>query len=120
MLRLGSLFHKRRAPDPEQWQPGDQAECIVSGPWYLGGFWPNAGPQRGEIRIVQSVRESSHCITGEPTVFLGFARYRGVFQASGFRKVRPRADEREAAEPEFETLIRKKKAPATPLREEVG
>ena len=120
MASLGNPFRKRRAADPEQWQPGDQAECIVSGPWYLGGSRPNAGPQRGEVRIVQSVRESSHCITGEPTVFLGFARYRGVFQASGFRKIRPRADEREAAEPEFANLLRKTKAPATPLREEVG
>ena len=31
MIRLGSLFRKRRAPDPDQWQPGDQAECITHG-----------------------------------------------------------------------------------------
>jgi len=120
MIRLGSLFRKRRAPDADQWQPGDQAECIVAGRWYRGGIIPNTGPQLGEIRVVCSVVESSHCVTGEPATFLGFSRYSGVFVSSGFRKVRPRADEREAAEPEFAKLLRKHGAPATPLKEDVG
>lgn len=120
MFRIGNLFRRKRASDPERWQPGDQAECIVSGPWFLGGVHPNAGPQLGETRIVRRVIEGPHCITGEPTAFLGFSRYSGVFDSSGFRKVRPRADKATAAEREFSALIRRRPAPAPRQLEENG
>lgn len=120
MLRLGTLFRKRRAPDPEQWQVGDQAECIFAGTWLLNGRFPGAGPRLGETRIVRTVEEGPHCITGEPIVLLCFARYSGRYEAGAFRKVHPRADEHEASEPEFASLIRKRTVPAIRQPEEVG
>ena len=120
MFGLGNLFRRKRAPDPDQWQVGDQAECIIPGPWFRGGVHPNAGPQLGETRIVRAVVEGPHCITGEPTTFLGFSRYSGHFDSSGFRKVRPRADKATAAEGEFSALVRRRPAHAPRQPEEIG
>ena len=114
------FFRKRRALDPEQWQRGDQAECIVSTRWWLLGQVEGSGPQRGETRIVTEVVEQAHVQSGKPCLFLRFDRYPGsMFEARAFRKVRPRADEAIAAESNFTRLIRQQPAPPPRLPEEV-
>lgn len=68
----------------EDWQTGDLAECIHPGPWYPEHVRP--GPQLGEVRRVEFVSR------GRPQ-FLGFKRYLPfVFEAAGFRKVRPNTE----------------------------
>tara|TARA_B100000678_G_scaffold260890_2_gene242054 strand:- start:1291 stop:1656 length:366 start_codon:yes stop_codon:yes gene_type:complete len=121
MARLGSLFRKRRAPDPDQWQPGDQAECIGEGRWWDRGIEPTSGPHKGEVRLVARVVEAKCDALPSKATFLVFDRYgSNGFIASAFRKVRPQTEERKTAEAEFTKLIRRQVAPAAPQREEVG
>ncbi len=121
MIRLGSLFRKRRAPDPDQWQPGDQAECITHGKWWHVDGEPSSGPRHGSLITVEQVRDLVHPLENEVCTFLQFTSFgSNVYPASCFRKVRPHADEATAAEPEFAALIRKQPAPAPRQPEEVG
>lgn len=114
-------FFRRRPPastgtvDPEGWQAGDQAECVVSGHWYQ---WPSlipaSGPQYGQVLKVLEVKEVAD--TSEPTgraLSLAFSAYPGKrFASVCFRKVRPRADEATPAEEAFTHLVRRAPTPA--------
>lgn len=95
MRWLGPLFRRKRTPDPEQWQPGDLAECLRDGPWFTICGQRVAGPRLGERRIVRGVSEGP-AIHGETATFLRFATGGNRFLASQFRKVTPRADALEA------------------------
>lgn len=108
---LVDLFGHRDAavpapPDSDSWRAGDLAECIHRGPWFSAGIAPHFnGPQLGEIRVVDAVEEKLNGDTSTMT-FLSFARWRPrCFSALGFRKVTPRADALERAEPEFIGLL---------------
>ena len=117
MFGLGSLFRKRSALDPEQWQVGDQAECVRDCAWSDAQGKAAEGPRLGETRIVSKLREDPHPVSGEPIIWLGFDRYPDrIYEARAFRKVRPRADEQEAADATFAKLIRKTVHPADPAR----
>lgn len=83
----------------DDWQPGDLAECLHEGPWYLGG-WVSVDrnhPSKGEIRMVKEVR------IGLPgPSWLVFARNAPMgYEASGFRKVRLDPDRQFRREAEF-------------------
>lgn len=96
MRWLGNLFRRKRAPDPEQWQVGDIAECINSLGWYLNGIpHPTGGPAFGESYRVTSVVEVPNSSVG-PAIFLRFSAFTGKYLSTGFRKVQPRADVLEA------------------------
>lgn len=103
------LFRKQKAIDPEQWQAGDMAECIVQGEWICAvSREDTGGPRLSETRTVTKVRVKRCPVRGEMIVWLGFDRYPGkIFDASFFRKVRPCADELIAAESAFTDLIRR-------------
>jgi hypothetical protein len=87
-------------PQSDTFVPGDQAECIVDGPWFNLFGTVSSGPAKGEVRIVKQV-----CSGG---CHLEFARWPARFYVAGaFRKVIPRADALERAEPAFLELVRK-------------
>ena len=83
----------------EDWQAGDLAECVTRGPWFshADGHRSESAPEWGERYVVRSVG------TGESGyLLLGFARFgKRRYDARGFRKVTPRADERVAADGAF-------------------
>jgi hypothetical protein len=103
------IFRRSSGPAIEEWHAGDLAECIVRGPWYMGGLIPRwFGPRFGERYVVVSVG-SGH----EGALLLGFARFDPHrFAAIGFRKVTSRADEKIAAEKGW--LDRLLQKPASP------
>src|SRR5690606_5465731 len=103
---------------PEDWTPGDLAECLHPGPRYRDGMVPSLnGPKPGEVRAVAMVTSGPDFFgDAAPITFLEFARWPDRrYPARCFRKITPRADEAEAAEPEFAALIRKVPAPAEVL-----
>ena len=72
---------------PEDWQPGDLAECIHKGPWYSGGVVAHFdGPTFGEVRVVKQVR-----FIGQALLVFNMWSPKG-FSAAAFRKVRPNAE----------------------------
>jgi hypothetical protein len=103
------------APDAENWQVGDWAECIHMGQWRLyptGTVCP--GPRHGRIGRVTGVTVVRVDGLGQ-ILGLSFAGWPGeAFAASAFRKVNPRADEAVAAETEFTALVRRPPAPVLP------
>ena len=107
MPGLGFLFRKRAAPDPDQWQPGDLAECVGHGRWHDAAGNAFDGPSPGEVRLVDTVSEAPHPVTGEPVVWLTFKRYpKGIFEARPFRRIRPQTDELIECETAFRRLVR--------------
>lgn len=109
---LHSLFRKAPAQAPgasaDDWAAGDQAECIGDGSWFSLFGAVASGPRRGEVRTVSEAETSEVPLFGE-RVFLRFARYPGrAFTARCFRKVTPRAERIERAEPEFVELVRRR------------
>ncbi|MBN9504950.1 MAG: hypothetical protein J0I69_02895 [Altererythrobacter sp.] len=104
MSRVFRIFGRRcgktaTPPDSaEDWQPGDLAECVHPGPWYRtrdGREGP--GPNFADRDIVRAV------FIGESGLqMLRFSRF-GVrsYDALGFRKIRPQADELIAADAAF-------------------
>lgn len=113
LSRIMGLF--RSGPeDPEGWQVGDWAECIVMGQWYAQpSNTPTKGPRHGQMMRVIGVE-----VVGAPGVgkvlTLTFTGWPDQFEAAGFRKRNPRADAATAAESEFTDLVRRKPAPALP------
>lgn len=119
MRWLRSIFRSSRAASsevetrpssdasPDDWAAGDLAENL------FGGLWldPNAGtfvsgPRHGEVRAVAAVKIFAEPMWGE-TQFLEFARFPGrPFAARSFRKIVPRADALERAEPVFIEQLR--------------
>lgn len=105
MMRRLLRFFSRRAgkpqgpgrpvgDSPEDWNPGDLAECVHQGPWFSCGGFDSAhgdGPKFGEIRVVESVMVESHMLLGQLTG-LRFRRWSKPFAANAFRKITPRAD----------------------------
>lgn len=90
--------------DADEWKVGDLAECINDNGWFRGGLVPDqAGPQLNEVRVVREIRvDRLHPWTSEELTFLVFGRWPGQgFVATSFRKITPRADELERAEPAF-------------------
>jgi len=87
------------ADSTEDWQPGDLAECIHDGPWYIAGRFLAEGnhPDRGEIRMVKEVR------LGLPgPTHLVFARNAPWgYEAAGFRKVKLDPERQFRREAEF-------------------
>jgi len=83
---------------PEDWQPGDLAECIHRGPWFWGGITPNShGPNFGDIRMVKRVAADSD---GEQVLI--FSAWEPVpYSSSAFRKVRLDPDRQFRREAEF-------------------
>jgi hypothetical protein len=104
-------FFRKKPPvqppgdSPENWHEGDIAECIFSGPWFVGGVRPTKGPKKGARNRVTSVVIKPHIYSGEPVQLLELARFDGYYIATGFRKVRPQADERIAATANWPHLI---------------
>lgn len=97
-MSIARFFRRRGKPEAEPWQAGDLAECVKRGPWWRGGVDPvEHGPSFGERDVVKGVSEGIVA-----TTMLSFARFEGIrFESSGFRKVRPQADELVAADPVF-------------------
>ena len=119
MSFLGRIFGKRAAsrPAPEDWQLGDQAECIIAGQWYTcPEMVPSGGPEHGQVMKVTGVKLCTDPYEPEgKAIALAFAGWPGHFFASAcFRKVRPRADEASPAEAEFIQLVRRPPAPVMP------
>lgn len=117
MSFLGRILGKRAGPiDPEGWQVGDWAECVVFADWKTTDGQPNPGPRHGQIMRVIGVRSYPwRRAPGGRVLALAFTAWPGNdFQASAFRKLTPRADEATAAEAEFTALVRRKPAPAMP------
>ena len=116
LQRILAAFGLGRAPDqpppsPDRWAPGDMAECVVEGPWFHWALGFTDGPERGFVAIVREVRLAP-TRTGELRLFLGFARWpRKTFDAAGFRKLTPRADAVEAADPTFLDQLKSLPAP---------
>ena len=101
----------------EDWQTGDQAECIFTGPWYRGGITPAPlgwGPQFGEVRVVAGTQLASPAPGTIPEeVHLKFDRYGDrSFSAHAFRKVKPRADQAERADAAFIGTMERIRQPA--------
>lgn len=101
---LHNLF-RRPAPQtpppgdsPEDWQPGDLAECIHRGPWFWGGSLPNQhAPALGDVRMVKRVT-----IGIDGIQLLVFSAWEPVhFSSCGFRKVRLDPDRQFRREAEF-------------------
>jgi hypothetical protein len=93
----------------EDWQAGDIAECVFSGPWLYFGI-PMAGPERGNMVKVSEVH-----LNGAKQYLLLSPRYPEThwYAASEFRKVRPGADKIERADVGFVTLLERHKPKVT-------
>lgn len=105
---------------PDEWQPGDMAECLYPGPWFKGGLvpaGPGFGPVQGEVRIVAEVSVMSPFPDiVPPATILGFSRYGPArFTATAFRKVTPRTEEALAADEAFIGQLRETTTPKPEL-----
>lgn len=102
-MRVLSIFRRPRPP-AEDWAAGDLAECVTRGPWYsfADGHRSENAPIRGERYVVRHARVGdSGCL------LLEFGRFgRRGYDARGFRKVRPEADEPVAADSAFVERLR--------------
>lgn len=85
-------------PDsPEDWLPGDLAECVGPGEWKdIKTGEVTAGPELGQVLMVTRVWQ----LRGVQV--LCFARFPTLrFHAAAFVKIQPRADEATAADADF-------------------
>lgn len=92
----------------EDWRPGDLAEHIGE-----GGCWTNFkgqlcdGPDTGDLNIVTSVAAAKFH-SGKIGWSLTFKAWGTVrYDSDSFRKITPRADEIERAEPAFVRLVKR-------------
>lgn len=100
-----------KALDPEGWQVGGWAECVVFPDWQTVDGQRSPGPRHGQVMRVTGVR--SHPLGSRRELALGFASWpRHDFEATAFRKLNPRADEATAAEAEFTALVKRTPQPA--------
>lgn len=91
----------------EDWQAGDQAECINGLGWVCEGLAASGGPELGEVRVVSKVLVSK-LRDHSSLQFLMFERYgERAFLASCFRKFMPRADVATRADPAFIADLKK-------------
>lgn len=114
MSRLFRVFGRRggkaatRPDAAEDWQVGDLAECTYHGPWYrTSDGREGVGPALGDRDIVRAV-----FVGAAGVLMLSFSRFGDrSYDAHGFRKVRPQADELIAADATFiGAVIRRKHA----------
>ena len=101
---MASLANQASGDSPENWHPGDVAECTGSGGWIhaeRGGNDLCRGPEKGARLRASRVVLGLHPYTGAQIQWLYFAAYPGSFDASEFRKVQPRADALVAAAPRW-------------------
>ncbi|MDE8654801.1 hypothetical protein [Novosphingobium album (ex Liu et al. 2023)] len=111
--RCGKTAANAPGDSPDEWRAGDLAECLNANGWFRNGIYPDHGPACGDVRIVQVVEIAAHLLAGEPTIVLEFARWpRKLYPAYCFRKITPRADAAERADPAFVADLR-----AQPARE---
>lgn len=120
LQRILAAFGFGRSPDgspdrtplsSDRWAPGDMAECVVDGHWFHWALGFTNGPDRGFVAIVREVRLAP-AQTGEHRLYLGFARWPvKTFDAAGFRKLTPRADAIEVADPAFLDQLKNLPAP---------
>lgn len=87
----------------DEWEVGDLALCLLTGPWFNWAYGDGTdtmrGPQAGEVN-----RVCGSFIDEYGDLQLELAEYPGDdFLASVFRKIRP--DEHEDCEPEFVELL---------------
>lgn len=117
--RLRNWLARRRAPGPggrEDWAPGELAECIHPGPWFMGGRWPRFGfgPRLGVVYRVTAVETPAIAEARQAgDVMLRFAAWPDKkWVSSAFRKVRLRPDAAEAADAAFVASLKPARAPA--------
>lgn len=103
---------------PEDWRAGDIAECVNRSGWFLDGKYPASGPCVGERARVVRVRLENHPLFGRTVQALVFSRFgERPYDAAGFRKVRPQADARVAAEPRWLDKLIGSRRPACVLED---
>lgn len=97
----------------ERWLPGEYAECVQQGPWFLRGVIPNSGgPARGDVLKVCKVVLTSAPLGARPSYMLAFDRWpKRLFPISSFRK---------AARPSLTTRIAARLRPNPPRLADVG
>ncbi len=88
------------ACETDRWLPGEYAECVQRGPWFLRGVIPAvSGPARGDVLKVRKVVLTAAPVGGRPTFMLAFDRWpKRLFPLRSFRKAsRPSLKHRIAA-----------------------
>jgi hypothetical protein len=76
-----------RAHPRVHWLPGDYAECVHEGPWFLRGIKANRdGPGSGEVHKIRKVVVATSPWTGRATLMLTFDRRNTAYPATSFRK----------------------------------
>lgn len=93
------------ADRPQAWRVGDLAECVGSGVWITASGRRLSGPARGEIRVVAAIRVRRDRATGQPRVWLRFARWPHAFCAGSFRRIEPRPERMEPCGAAFLPLL---------------
>jgi hypothetical protein len=104
---FGRLTGAPLGDSAEDWQAGDQAECINGLGWVCKGLSASIGPELGEVRVVRKVHVSA-LQDNSSVQFLIFDRYgESAYLASCFRKSMPRADAANRADPAFIADLKK-------------